>query len=42
MRNKEERKFEERKELQRWKKWERGKTKQGLRQWKIIKIDLLL
>jgi hypothetical protein len=41
MRNKEERKFEERKELQRRKKWERRKENQGLRQWKIIKIDLL-
>jgi hypothetical protein len=41
MRNEEERKSEERKKLQRTKKWERGKEKQGLRQWKIIKIDLL-
>lgn len=41
MRNKEERKFEERQETQRRKKWERGKEKQELRQWKIIKIDML-
>jgi len=41
MKNKEERKFEDRKELQRRGKWERGKENQGLRQWKIIKIDLL-
>ena len=41
MKNKEEREFEERKELQRRGKWKRGKENQGLRQWKIIKIDLL-
>jgi hypothetical protein len=41
MRNKEETIFEERKETQRRKTWERGKEKQGLRQWKIIKIDML-